>query len=390
MIIWLFIFVLSIGGILHSYLAYPLVIRMLAPKRKGNELVYTDEDELPEVAVLLAAHNEESVIVKKIEHTFNTQYPLLKLQFYIGSDASTDRTHELIRELQKKYPNLKLKIFEQRTGKAGIINALAREADSPILIATDANILFEEHTIYELVKHFKNPDIQLVAGNIIYQNPRKGGISMPENRYLSMENSIKHHEARLWRLVIGAEGGCYAIRKAVFPTIPPLFFMEDFYVTMHVLEQGGKATFEKKASCYEDVSTKSSEEFKRKVRISIGNFQNLKRYAKLLLPFWKPLSFAFWSHKVLRWLSPFFMILALLSNLFLLDTALFFQITLIGQLFLILLSLMDMLLRRLRIHIGALRYISHFYYMNLALLKGFYNYLKGVQSNVWKPTERNQ
>src|SRR5690606_20929272 len=143
-----------------------------------------------------------------------------------------------------------------------------------ILILTDANVYFEPHTIYELVKHYKNSEIALVGGLIINTNIKKTGISYQEKTYLSNENLIKYREGILWGTMVGAFGGVYSIRKENEHPVPKNYVRDEFYITMHVIQDGKKAITELTATCYEDISNIIKEEFKRKVRISIGNFQN--------------------------------------------------------------------------------------------------------------------
>ena len=161
--------------------------------------------------------------------------------------------------------------------------------------------------------------------------------------------------------------------------------MDDFYITMNVIEQGREIVFDKDAVCNEDVPTQSKEEFKRKVRISIGNFQNLGRYKKLLFPVWKGSAFAFWSHKVLRWMTPFLLVICFCLSFALMFYSKTFVIIFALQLLGFFTPVIDWLLG---LNIAVLRFVSHFYLMNLALLKGFFIYAGGVESNVWQPTKR--
>ncbi len=127
-----------------------------------------------------------------------------------------------------------------------------------------------------------------------------------------------------------------------------------------------------------------------KKRIASGNFQNLNRFKHLLFPPIKGISFSFWSHKVLRWFGPFFMILALLFNALLFHQSVFYELLFFGQLFVWSLPLVDALLSQVGIHNKLLRFVSHLFGMNLALLFGFVAYTKGIKTNIWTPTERNQ
>ena len=101
-----------------------------------------------------AAYNEENVIAKKIQSILESDYPLEKISIYLGSDASTDKTNELIASFQEKHPNIHLKIFPGRSGKAHIINDLAKECKDDVFILTDANVFFTQNTISNLVRHF--------------------------------------------------------------------------------------------------------------------------------------------------------------------------------------------------------------------------------------------
>lgn len=375
--------------VLHSYVIYPLLVIFL-PTRKQEPEQFSLDDELPEVTILMAAFNEESVIEQKLLSVFNSSYPVDKISVLVGSDKSEDETDNIILNLTKTYPNLQLVRFENRTGKSGIINTLVSLSKTPLFIATDANILFDEDTIFHLVKRFKENSIKLVGGNIVYHNKKDTGIAIQEHVYLNWENKIKQGESKRWWLALGVEGGCYAMRKSAFVKIPDLTFMEDFYLTMATLYKKGHVWFEAEAQCYEDVSTEIAEEFKRKVRISIGNWQNLSRFSGMIFsPLW-PIGFAFFSHKVLRWFTPFLLIFILGIALILSIPGNIYSTLVMIALVVFLLLPLDFALMKRNMHTGILRFINHFVLMNTALLVGFFKYSKGVKSNVWQPTKRNQ
>src|SRR6185437_15691809 len=159
--------------------------------------------------------------------------------------------------------------------KSEIINDLYRQSSSAIIVSTDANVFFEEDTLYHLIKHYKEETIGLVGGNILNPEFKKTGISFQEKKYLERENRIKYLEGISMGAMIGAFGGCYSIRRNLFVAVPLNWLVDDFYIGMQVLRQGKKTINELSAICTEDVSNKIMEEFRRKVRISAGNFQNL-------------------------------------------------------------------------------------------------------------------
>jgi cellulose synthase/poly-beta-1,6-N-acetylglucosamine synthase-like glycosyltransferase len=385
------VFWTSIFLVLQTYLFFPWVLKLIASNKLPNQQIYAvDSDTLPEIAVLMAVYNEEVVIEKKIHSVYNSDYPTDKIRFYIGSDNSSDKTNAIIRKLQETYPSLSLKVFEQRTGKIAIINQLELDAQEEILILTDANVYFGESTIYELVKHYKNPEIALVGGNIVNEQYKIEGISFQEKKYLERENLIKYHEGIIWGTMIGALGGLFSIRKNAFSPVPSNFLVDDFYISMHTLATGKKVITELDAIAYEDVSNKITEEFRRKVRISAGNYQNLVFYKKLLWPPFSGLAFSFFSHKVLRWITPFLLLLAFVTNLYLLPVGKIYQFTLLGQIGVLLIPVIDVLLKKIAINLRVFRFITHFYSMNLALLVGFFKYSTGIKTNIWQPTERNQ
>ena len=219
---------------------------------------------------------------------------------------------------------------------------------------------------------------------------KKTGISLQENAYITNEVSIKKMEGELWGTTMGPFGGCYAIRKNLFHTIPSNFLVDDFYINMRILEKGYKTTLNPNAIVTEDVSNNLKDEYRRKKRIATGNFQNLKIFSHLIIPFHKPIGFCFISHKIIRWLGPFILIDLLWSNIYLAFNSKSYFYILTLQLLFYFIPIIDYLLRKFKIHIILLRFITHFLSMNLALLSGFLKYLKGVESNVWQPTKRNQ
>ncbi|UYZ60380.1 glycosyltransferase [Hymenobacter latericus] len=383
----------SIVLVAHTYVLFPVLLSRLARGRRQNQQVYAPQSaELPAVDVLLAVHNEEQVIEEKIRSTFRTTYPLDRLTFFIGSDCSSDGTNALVTKLQAEFPQLRFEAYTQRQGKPGVIDALSRQATAPVLVLTDANVFFAPDTLYHLVKHFQNPRIGLVGGNIINPEHRAEGISGQEKAYLERENLIKYQEGVVWGGMMGAFGGCFAVRRACYHPAPQAFLVDDFYITMAVLRDGYQAINELEAVCYEDVSDHLPEEFRRKARIAAGNFQNLRAFAGLLWPVWRGIPFAFWSHKVLRWLTPLLLLLALGANALLVARGAhwFYGLMLAGQLALPLLLLLDKALKQAGVHLRLLRFITHFYSMNAALALGFWRYVRGIRTTVWQPTQRFQ
>jgi len=382
----LVIFLASLLLVLHTYVLYPLFMLLFFSRDKMVIETFNLNDELPKVAVLIAAYNEEEVIVQKIKSVFNSTYPHDKISVYVGSDASVDNTEKLIEDLKNQYQNLELVKFSGRVGKISIINHLQSLGDESILIMTDANVIFRPDTIFEIIKNFKDERVGLVAANIVKVSSTNEGITVQEKKYLSIENKIKTCESNAFKTIMGAEGGCYAIRDSLFSKVPSKFIVDDFYITFQVIMRGKFTLFNPHAICIEDVASDNAGEYRRKVRISSGNFQNLFFFRNILLTFWKPLGFMFWSHKVLRWLTPFLLMLAFIASCFLMFYQPFFV-------WIILIQLLGFLFPFINYLFGfknaVLKFISHFYLMNFALLEGFFRFANGIKTSVWQPIKRN-
>ncbi|MFM7682396.1 MAG: glycosyltransferase [Bacteroidota bacterium] len=382
MIIAWFVLLSCVILVIHTYVFYPALLAILSRIKLKRKSYST---QMYNAAVLIAAYNEEKIIKEKLLSVLNNTPTNVNLEVYVGSDASTDATNEIVTNLKAEFENLHLVNFEGRTGKATIINKLAEKCDHDVFILTDANVLFNKDTINELLLPFDDDDIKMVCANILKRTKSESTFERIEKSFIDRENRIKKSESELWDIVIGAEGGCYAIRCSAYEPVPKNFFMDDFFMTMQVLEKKGKVIFREKAICFEDIPDKAMEEFKRKIRISIGNFQNLVRFKHMLFPIWNNVSFAFWSHKVLRWFTPFFLIFSLSSSLVLSTRHSF----MIGFVLLQVILFLSPFLSFFKINSRALNLIIHFYFMNLALLIGFLRYLVGVKSSVWTPTMRN-
>jgi cellulose synthase/poly-beta-1,6-N-acetylglucosamine synthase-like glycosyltransferase len=387
--IWQLIFWICLVLIIHSYLIYPAILYFLALNKKNNQEIFNRSDNLPFVSIILSVYNEELVIREKLRSVFKTTYPEDKFEILIGSDGSTDKTNTILRLFSVEEPVIRYFGYTVRKGKGSVLNRLQKEAKGEILIFTDAQVMFTPDLIFNLVRHFRNASIGLVGANIVNKRTDASGISIQEWSFMSREIILKHKEGLVWGTMMGAYGACYAIRNELFSNIPPGFSVDDFFVTMKVLEQKYKCILAMEAVCFENVPNRIIEEFRRRIRISAGNYQNLRTFYRLLWPPYTALSFSLLSHKVLRWAGPFLLLLLIISNIFLFKVHSAYRIALVTQGILMIIPFIDYLLRKLKIHIVFLRFITHFYSMNLALLAGFFKFIKGSETNVWQPTQRS-
>ena len=388
---------MCILSLLHSYVFYPLIVRTFSIGKSNNSLVFSPEDHLPIVSVIMSVYNEELVIDQKMESLIQLNYPKDRLQIFVGSDCSDDETSIKMEYFNRQNQHVHFVAYNKRRGKPDVVNDLVdlafqnqKAENNHLLLMTDASVILKKDTLFHLVKHFKNQEIVLVDANMVNLGMKSSGISKAENEYITSEVKLKHLEGIAFGKMVGPFGGCYVIRSNYFSKIPPKYLVDDFYIAMRAFEKGGLAINEMNAKCFESVSHDISEEYRRKSRISAGNFQNLATFRHLL---WKmnTLSFAFFSHKVLRWLGPIFIIFAFLSSGVLALVGNFFYGLMFFLLsgFLLLIPLLDVLLKNLKINIIIFRKVRYFVMMNVALLEGFINYINGIKNNIWQPPKRN-
>lgn len=380
---------MSLGVPTFSYLIFPLFVKFKAffvGRSKNN---YQSIAEWPTVTIVFSVFNEEKVIKRKLESILNSDYPKDKLKIVIGSDNSTDATNQIIEEFINQNSNITLIKKETRNGKLKIINELVDLTTSEHLIFTDANVFFEPITVKALVYNLLAKNAQLVCGNIMKFSPKNQGISGQEIFYMNFENQLKYNESLVYGFCVGVEGGCYAIKKDCFVKVPDGFLMDDFFITLDVIEKKGKVLFEPEAVCYEDVNDAPMIEFKRKIRISLGNFRNLNYYKHLLFPIYKGFGFAFFSHKVLRWFTPFALIFSFLFCFLLAFYFKWFVFFSLCYSLLIILPLFTIILEKVEFKIPVINSIGHFILMNFALLLGYFKYKSANNESAWEPPKRN-
>ncbi len=339
--------------------------------------------ELPLVAVVIAAYNEEEVIGKKIRSVLNGNFPENKLEIWIGSDGSDDRTNAIIQEFANQDSRVKACYFEERNGKPVVLNKTISYTNAEILILTDADTFFTPSTIPELIKPFSDPNIGGVQADIHTYVNKQEDVAHQEKVYNDREFCIKRGESN-FGAVIGAFGACYAVRGSLYKPIPSGFYVDDFFIFMNILNAGYKTVFAPNAICNMEVSGKSEIQFKRKVRISVGNFQNLFYFKSFINPFKGFSELAFFSHKVIRWFGPFLMLLLLVANAALVPYSPVFSFIMIGQIVFYSVVFLDILFGKWSLNFKLIRYIRHFVLMNLALFVGFFRFLTFDGDGKWE------
>ena len=387
--IFLILFLMCLLVPVFSYVIFPWLMKQAASKIMYSKNDYSKIKEWPPITIVFSVFNEEKVIRRKLESILNSDYPKDKLQVLIGSDNSTDNTHHIIEEFVTQNSNITLIKKTARYGKLKIINELIDLTTTEHLVFTDANVFFEPLTLKALVYNLIDKEAKMVCGNIHKFSPKNQGISDQEIFYMNFENQLKHHESLKYGFCVGVEGGCYAILKPSFVKVPDGFLMDDFFITLDVISKNGKVLFEPEALCYEDVNDAPMIEFKRKIRISLGNFRNLKFYKHLLFPIHKGFGFAFFSHKVLRWFTPFAIIFSFAFTLTLMMYCPFFKWITLAYSLLIALPILTIFLEKIKLKIPFVNALGHFILMNFALLLGYFKFISASHESAWEPPKRN-
>lgn len=370
--------------VFYTYLGYPLLVWGLS--RIFNRMAVpedVDGADLPTVSVLIAAYNEEAVIEDRLRNALAMDYPREKLEIVVSSDGSTDGTTEIVRGYTGG--RVRLQDFSRRRGKAAVLNASVPELEGEIILFSDANTHVASGAVRKLVRWFRDPEVGAVCGRLVLTDPRTG--KNVDSLYWKYETFLKECEARLGAL-LGANGAIYAIRKAAYTPIPDGTILDDFVIPLVAkLRTGCLIAYDNEAVAHEETPPELGAEFLRRSRIGAGGFQSLGLVWGLLHPRWGWTALAFASHKILRWLCPFFLLGMLASNLVLCARPLF-QIALVAQLLFYLVSWVMAVIPIRSRFLRPLRLTTMFTGMNLALLAGFGQFLLRSQQGIWQRTAR--
>jgi cellulose synthase/poly-beta-1,6-N-acetylglucosamine synthase-like glycosyltransferase len=368
----------------YAYLGYPLLVWGLSRVINGPVFLRTGDDaDLPLVSLLIAAYDEEAVIEDRLRNALAMDYPAEKLEIVVSSDGSTDRTTEIVRGYSAG--NIRLLDYIHRRGKAAVLNASVPELKGEIILFSDANTEVEPSAARKLVRWFQDPRVGAVCGRLVLADPRTG--KNVDSLYWKYETFLKRCEGKLGAL-LGANGGIYALRKDSYTPIPDGTILDDVVIPLLArLRTGCAIVYDSEAVAREETPPDLGSEFQRRSRIGAGGFESISILSGLLHPRWGWTALAFASHKVLRWLCPFFLLGLLASNLVLCASP-FFQTILVAQFaFYLGAAVMALVPARIRA-LRPLRLATMFTAMNLALLVGFWKWARGSQRGAWQRTVR--
>lgn len=381
--------------VFYTYIGYGILLYLLVKIKKQfcKKNVFSPQQVFPEVTLLIAAYNEEAIIMAKMKNCYQLKYPKDKLHILWITDGSTDNTNQKL----ASYPEVVVSHQPQRRGKTAALNRGMQFVNTEYTVFTDANTMLNPEAIQEIIVPFSNPKVGCVAGEKrIAVRDKDNASSGGEGFYWKYESKLKAWDSILYTTV-GAAGELYAIRTCLFEPMSEDTLLDDFILSMKIAEKGYTIAYCDKAYAIEDGSADMKNEEKRKIRIAAGGLQSICRLKKLLLP--NPfhlgwLRFQYISHRVLRWsITPILLFLLFPLNLLLVffpHFSLFYSFILLLQIVFYCLAIVGYLMQQKQIKIKLLFIPYYFLFMNLNVIKAF-SYLKKHQgTGIWEKAQRKQ
>jgi len=368
---------------IYTQMVYPLLMYLFAilPKR-SHRVASTDATALPSVTLIIPAYNEELVIAEKLENALALDYPAESLEIIVASDGSDDGTVDIAGRFESR--GVKLLPFEGRRGKASVINDAISAASGSVVCLCDANVMFEAGALKKLVERFADSEVGAVSGEVRLASD-ESNFGQGESAYYGIERLVQQGESEFGSL-IGVDGGMYALRRELFEPLPPDTVLDDFVIAMQVIRRGKRVVYEPEAVATENGTELARQEFRRRVRVSAGAAQALKRgdWPPLVRPieFWQ-----FVSHKLLRWLGPAMLIVLLASNVLLWNQGVVYRVTGLGQVLLYALAALATFSLRFRnTRVGGV--VFYFVLSHVAMIPGLIKGFLSRQQGTWTRTER--
>ena len=373
------VFWLSVVALFYTYAGYPLLLALVSALKPRK--VRRGEFE-PTVTIIIAAYNEERDLAAKLENTLALDYPRELLEIIVASDCSSDGTDEIAREFAGR--GVQLLRQSMRLGKTAAQNAAVEQAHGEILLFSDATSLYQPDAVRAIMPSFADATVGCVAGRLEYVDGSNSRVGRGARSYWSYETFLKRHESRVGSL-IGVSGCLYAVRRSAYV---PLYHeaCSDFIIATKMVEQGLRAVYEPNAVCTEQTNRQSDKELKMRVRIIAQTFTDLWRHRALL----NPVRGGFYgvqllSHKVMRYLVPFFLMGLFVSSAVLAPASLFFRLMFAAQIACYACPALAWMLDRVGIRSRLLAFPQYFMLANLASLIGCYKFLRGQRYASWEP-----
>lgn len=373
--------------VLHTYLFYPLFLfaacavvqaardfRYLR-SRQDRRVVVTPPEPLPSASMVIPAYNEGPRLIDKLENIRQLDYPSDRLEIVFVSDGSTDETNLL---LAQAAPAIKTVQLSTRSGKALALNRGVAEASHEILVFSDAATLLEPDAIRKLVRHFAQPAVGVVCGSLRFRATAES--RQTEGVYWAYESILRLMEARLGA-TLTASGALYALRRVCYPALSADMLVEDLLIPMNARRLGYRVLYDPEVIATDYAASSVAGEFTRRVRVATGSFLVIGRLLRIRLG--AMTTFAFLSHKVLRWILPFLLIGLIVSSA-VLSARPFFRWALLAQVLFYVWAGLGFLLQR---RVEGIRYALLAYYLlaiHLAFLVGFVRALTRRTESGWQ------
>jgi len=387
-------FWVSVAAVAYHYVGYPFLLFILSVLSQArSDLLYLvrrrsrrcerHTNYVPRVALLISVYNEEAVIQAKVKNTLKIDYPAEQFEVLFGLDAPSDSTARLLDEVRSSRFNIVH--FQSRRGKLAVLRDLAQRTSADILVFTDANTMLERNCIHNLARHFADPQVGAVSGEEV-RVVAAGTDPSAASLYWCYESAVKVLESRL-NCSLGGNGSALAVRHSLFHPRQQSI-VEDFQIPLEIRFKGYRVVYDPEAVAIEEIAPTFSTQFARRVRISAGNYQTLFGNLEYLNPLKGFLAFSFFSHRVLRWLVPMFLMVAFGCSLAMI-TRPEFEILAAVQFVFYAAAALGYWLKRQGKRVRPFSLPFHFCSMNAALLFGLFAYLSGRQTLTWKSTPRS-
>jgi cellulose synthase/poly-beta-1,6-N-acetylglucosamine synthase-like glycosyltransferase len=299
------LFWLCVVVVVYTYAGYPLLLWIISRYRSRR---FAKMRMTPTVSILMSVRNEERTLPLKLDNLCKLDYPQNRIQVVVVSDGSSDSTVKILREHGDMLQPI---VFEAPRGKAAALNEATKWAAGEILVFTDARQLLDVNAISELTACFADPEVGGVSGELILEADSESP-SDALGTYWKIEKLVRRLESESGS-VIGATGALYAIRRRLYREIPPATILDDVVIPMTIVRQGNRVVFQNSAIARDKLFTEKGKEFSRKVRTMTGNYQLLWLQPWLLSPA-NPVLWRYVSHKFLRLLCPFLLILMTIAS----------------------------------------------------------------------------
>ena len=381
-----YIFWISIAGLLMIYAGYGLVLMIINALRKNNkEEAHEAYSILPEVAILIAAYNEDEIIKAKIENTQALDYPKDKLKIYVIADGSNDKTVEIA----SSFEGVRVLHRYERKGKSAAINRAMEYINEPITIFTDANVMINTNALRAVVKRYEDPKTGGVSGEKVDMHDERAAAASTEGAYWKYESFLKKNDAEL-STIVGAAGEMFSIRTELFEDIAEDTLLDDFMISMSIVRKGYAIKYEPTAFASEKPSFDIDEEYKRKVRIAAGGIQSVLRNLDFCNPVQHGvIAMQFLIHRVSRWtIAPVLIVSALIANLFLLSEGPVYIVIFFLQMAFHMAALAGYYMSKRQTKVKALHIPFYFDFMHYCVVAGWLRYSSGRQKAVWQKATR--